>query len=85
MSNNLRKCIGCSKTFERDRLFRILTKYDTEEVIIFPTNKDFGRSVYICKNKECINNAFKKGRISRYLKHINVEELKEKLKNLLIN
>lgn len=82
---NKRKCIGCLKVCDRKEMFRLLTKHDTKELVIEPGKKDFGRSVYICKNKECINLAFKKGKINKYVKLKNAEETKETLEALLEN
>ena len=84
MTKNERKCIGCCKLANRENMFRIMIKHDTKEIVLSPTNKDFGRSVYICKNKSCVENSFKKGKISRYIKQDNIEKLKETLLNLLI-
>ena len=63
MKDKIRKCIGCQKNFERAQLFRILKDYQSGKIILNPTNKDFGRSVYLCKNSECIEKAFKKGNV----------------------
>ena len=37
-------------------------------VILMPDSKIFGRSVYLCYNQSCIDNAFKKNRINKLLK-----------------
>lgn len=83
MSAKIRKCIGCANCSDRSEMFRIMKKYDTNEIIFEPSNKDFGRSVYICKNKKCIENAFKKGKISRFLMPAAQAELKLKLEKAL--
>ena len=49
------------------------------QVVINPDSKIFGRSVYLCYNKLCIENALKKDKISKVLKHNVSEELKGKL------
>ena len=85
MKDNLRKCIGCMNNFDRNSMFRILKHYQTNELILSPTNKDFGRSVYICKNKECVKNAFRKGKISRILKNTSLDWLEELLKKEVSN
>lgn len=85
MKDNVRKCIGCQNDFVRNQLFRILKDYKTGEIILNPTKKDFGRSVYICKNIDCIEKAFKKGRLAGILKSKNIDGLKELLQNNLIN
>lgn len=85
MKDKIRKCIACQECFDRDDMFRIMQKYDTKEVILSPTNKDFGRSIYICKKNECVSKAFKKGKINHVLKVENLEWLQETLQNSLIN
>lgn len=83
MKDNLRQCIGCMNKFDKNSMFRILKHYDSNEIILYPTNKDFGRSVYICKNVNCIKNAFKKGKISRILKNNELEWLEQSLQKEL--
>lgn len=85
MNINKRKCIGCLKTFDRNEMFKIMKKYDSGEIVLSPSNKDFGRSVYICKNKNCIDNAFKKGKINRLLKNFHSDKLKTELEKALTN
>lgn len=85
MKDKIRKCIGCQKSFDRTQMFRILKNYKNEEVILEPSNKDFGRSVYICKTMECIEKAFKKGSIGRSLKCKSLDNLKVKLQKNLTN
>lgn len=74
-----RKCVGCGKIKNRQELIKI-TKVD-DGIIINPDNKKFGRSVYVCYNNVCIENAFKKNKISRALKTSIPEDLKGKLIN----
>ena len=72
-----RKCVGCGKIKDRQELIKI-TKVD-DDIIVNPDNKKFGRSVYVCYNNACIENAFKKNKISRALKTSIPEDLKGKL------
>ena len=74
-----RKCVGCGKIKDRQELIKI-TKVD-DDIIVNPDNKKFGRSVYVCYNNVCIENAFKKNKISRALKTSIPEDLKGKLIN----
>lgn len=83
MNVKKRKCIGCYNTFDRSEMFRIMKKFDNGEIIVNPTNKDFGRSVYICKNKECIEKAFKKNKINHFLKIKSDNNLKSTLEKAL--
>lgn len=74
-----RKCVGCGKIKNRQELIKI-TKVD-DDIIVNPDSKKFGRSVYVCYNNVCIENAFKKNRISKILKTSIPEDLKGKLIN----
>lgn len=63
-----RKCVGCGKIIERSNLVRIMKTYDSCEIILMPDSKHFGRSLYLCYNKECFKNAIKKKRFQKALK-----------------
>ena len=77
----IRKCAGCSQLKNRDELIKITRENVHGEIILNPNNKIFGRSVYLCYNKSCIETAFKKNKISRILKAPIPEDLKGKLLN----
>lgn len=74
-----RKCVGCNKIKDRTELIKITNVHG--ELIVNPDNKKFGRSVYLCYNNACIENAFKKNKISKVLKASVPQELKGKLIN----
>lgn len=77
-----RKCQGCTKIVNRDELIKI-TKLSDGTLKISPSNKELGRSVYVCKNAECIKQFIKKKRIKIALKYSNTDEIlkiEEKLK-----
>ena len=76
-----RKCAGCGKLKDRKELIKITRENVHGNVIVNPDNKIFGRSVYLCYNNACIENAFKKNRISKVLKASFPEDLKGKLLN----
>ena len=59
----LRKCCACGKIVDRNELVRILKEHKTSEIIIEPNNKQFGRSMYLCKSEECLKLALKKKRL----------------------
>ena len=65
---HLRKCVGCGEFKPREDMIKITKEHSSEEVVLNPDSKTFGRSVYLCYNQDCIENAFKKGKISRVLK-----------------
>ncbi len=74
-----RKCAGCGKIKDRNELIKITNVQG--ELVVNPDNKKFGRSVYLCYNNACIENAFKKNKISRILKTSVPQDLKGKLIN----
>lgn len=74
-----RKCVGCGEIKDRNDMIKITNVHG--ELVINPDNKKFGRSVYLCYNNACIENAFKKNKISRVLKTSLPDDLKGKLIN----
>ena len=65
---HLRKCVGCGEFKPREDMIKITREKSTENVVLNPDSKTFGRSVYLCYNQNCIENAFKKNKINRVLK-----------------
>lgn len=76
-----RKCAGCGKIKNRDELIKITKQNPHGDIVINPDSKVFGRSVYLCYNSTCIENAFKKNKISRVLKASVSPDMKGKLIN----
>ena len=76
-----RKCIGCGQIKDRKDLIKITRENSHGDIVINHSNKIFGRSVYLCYNKSCIESAFKKNKISKILKASVPEDLKGKLVN----
>ena len=74
-----RKCIGCDNVKDRAEMIRIMKLYDTNEIIINPSSRDFGRSSYICYNIECVNKILKKKKLQKILKREVPAEIKEYL------
>ena len=73
-----RKCIACGNIKFRSELIKITKEHTSGNIVIQPNSKIFGRSAYLCYNKDCINMAFKKNRINKMLKTgaiINKEDL----------
>jgi len=68
-----RKCQGCNKIQDRDLMIKITKLSDCLK--INPTSKELGRSIYVCKDKNCINTLIKKKRIKSGLKYYNSEEI----------
>lgn len=78
----IRKCIGCFESKNREEMIKITRENDTNKIFINPNSKIFGRSVYLCYNKTCIDNSFKKNKLAKFLKADFTEELKETLKTI---
>lgn len=76
----LRKCVGCGKITDRKELVKI-TRDIHSNIFVNPNSKIFGRSVYLCYNKSCVEVAFKKNKIQKALKAPIPDELKGKLLN----
>ena len=68
-----RKCQGCNTKKDRSQMIKI-TKLPSG-LKINPTSKELGRSIYVCKNPECIKTLIKKKRIKNALKFYNQEEI----------
>ncbi len=69
-----RRCQGCRKTLNREELLKI-TKLKNNTLKLNPSAKQTGRSLYICKDRTCINNVIKKKRIQAALKYNNSKEI----------
>lgn len=78
----IRKCIGCFKSMSRAEMIKITRENHSNEIFINPNSKIFGRSVYLCYNKTCLENAFKKNKLQKFLKANLSEELKETLRTV---
>lgn len=75
-----RKCQGCNQIFDRTNLIKI-TKLSDGTLKINPSSKELGKSVYVCKNAECIKSFIKRKRL-RTLK-INSPEMVAKIEEEL--
>ena len=74
--NKIRKCISCGKKQERRNLIKITKDNKSGNIVFEPDSKIFGRSVYLCYNQSCIDNAFKKNKINKALKsNANIDKL----------
>lgn len=70
-----RKCQGCGKTTDRENLIKITKSNKTNEVRINPNSKFIGRSLYICKNLDCLKQIIKKKKLQREFKIKTQEEI----------
>lgn len=66
--DRIRKCISCGELKKRSELIKITQESGSNNIVIEPNSKIFGRSVYLCYNQSCIDNAFKKNKINKMLK-----------------
>lgn len=81
----IRKCVACNSLKSRKELIKITVKKNNtgSDIMINPDSKFFGRSAYICRDKTCIDNAFKKGRFFKILKIKPDDSIKEKIRAVL--
>ncbi|MCX8095087.1 MAG: YlxR family protein [Caldisericia bacterium] len=76
MKEILRRCISCKKQRVKKEFLRVVRTKDLN-ILIDNEYKIFGRSAYICKDKNCINKAFTKKRLEKVLR---VDQIDSKLK-----
>ena len=82
---HLRKCIACQSMKNREKIIKITKQSATNEIFVMPSNKIFGRSVYICKDENCVKLALKGARIEKKLKYSGKKlDLGEKIRAVLI-
>ena len=78
-----RRCAGCNEIKISGDMIKLTKNYKTGEVVVNPDRFVFGRSLYVCKNENCVNLLFKKDRISKNLKKILSKEEKENIRTVL--
>lgn len=78
----IRKCIACNTLKSRNDLIKITTN-KLGEIKIMPDSKFAGRSVYVCKNEDCLKSAFKKGKLYKILKIKPDEIIEQKIRAVL--
>jgi len=78
-----RRCLGCNKILNSEEMIKITKNYKTGEIVVNPDKYFQGRSVYICRNEECIEKSLKKDKIQRSLKTCISDEEKNNIKILL--
>lgn len=78
-----RKCAACKKLQDADLMHKITKNFETGELFLNPNSKVLGRSVYVCKNEECIKLLIKKKRIKFALKTNDLNAVQE-IENALI-
>lgn len=78
-----RRCIGCNEIKDSKNMIKITKDYKTEEIIINPNNYQIGRSVYVCKDEDCVAAALKKNKLEKCIKKNINENEKENIKTVL--
>src|SRR5574344_2185824 len=86
-----RTCCGCRQKKDRNNLIKITLNFETNEIVVNPDNKIFGRSVYLCPEKACLEKAFKKMSVFKMLKKKSnkiskneVEKIRAVLENIIV-
>ncbi len=85
MKEILRKCQACLEIKDRNEMIKI-TKLKNGTLKVNPSSKELGRSVYVCKNPECVKIFIKKKKLKTALKYSNTDEIlktEEIIKGLL--
>lgn len=75
-----RMCVSCRKMKPKRELIRIVNTPDGVTVDL--TGKLNGRGVYLCKCKECVNNALKNKKFYK-VNGFSLESVKDELENLI--
>lgn len=84
MREILRRCIACKKIGKKEDFLRIVRTKEGN-IFIDLDNKIFGRSAYICRDKNCIKIAFSKKRLEKALRVDKIDQLyKTKMKENLL-
>ena len=78
----IRKCLGCNEIKDSAEMIKITRVHGTQDILINPDSIHFGRSAYVCYNKECITNVIKKKRLQKSLKTEIPQEITEQIKSM---
>ena len=75
----MRKCLGCSESFPKKELIRIVLTPENE-LKMDASGRVNGRGCYICKKDECLKKAIKSRAVEKALKTEVSEDVIESLK-----
>ncbi len=78
----IRTCIGCRGKFEQATLFRI-AKTENDRLELNETGSSKGRSAYMCKTLECVEQALRKDALARTLRTPVSAQSKKDLEEIL--
>ena len=73
----IRQCVGCGARRDKVELLRVVN--NKNEILVDPRGNLPGRGAYLCPNQECLNKAWKNGKLNKALKTELSEELYQKL------
>ena len=79
----LRKCVSCGKLKPKSEFIKITFNKTADEFKINPSEDFFGRSVYVCKDKNCIDNALRKDKFNKNLHKKLPEIIKQQIFTVL--
>jgi hypothetical protein len=65
METNYRRCASCRRVAPKDEFFRVVRLHPNHAVSL---DQGMGRSVYVCRCRQCLQSAQRKDRLSRALK-----------------
>ena len=63
-----RKCVGCGEIKNAQEMMKLTKNHISGDIEINPNSKIFGRSAYLCYNKQCVEQALKKNKLNKALK-----------------
>ena len=63
-----RKCVGCGEIKDAQEMMKLTKNHISGDIEINPNSKIFGRSAYLCYNKQCVEQALKKNKLNKALK-----------------
>ncbi|MEN9210235.1 MAG: YlxR family protein [Thermostichus sp. DG02_2_bins_29] len=72
----LRRCVACRQLFPRSQMWRLVRQFDSHQVLL---EEGMGRSAYLCRRPECLQEARRKQRLSKALKAPVPEDLFQRL------
>ena len=76
----LRRCISCRKLLDRQRMWRVIRDYKDGIVL----DNGMGRSAYLCRNENCLEEARRRKRLQKALRcQINEDVVKVLQKRLI--
>ena len=78
MHTPLRMCVACRQMKPKGDLIKVIKKENGAEVDAM--QKKFGRGAYVCKDKECIENAKKRRALSKHFKMALPEEIYDEIR-----